>query len=614
MQPVYGKRRAARAALGAACLALGALAAAGPARASPSIVEWSVGRRREPEAARDRADIVTQLRSRPQDAGLHLRHGRLLTNEYLTHRTADWRPAAAAFEFALQLDPSLSSARLELGRLYAAVGRASLASQLFGEYVSLQPDDGAAFADLSLAALRSGDLTVALWAGRRGASLSGGAREVAAAAMAAGVLEAPDAASLQGRLSGLDPALAASVTRDVAAWRQGARLAAALPPPKLQVAAPSPVAGAPAPQAGTLPWPSVAPTTSGAMLTSDWRSCDPIAAAARAAASAALTSSTFGQSVSGGAGTTPISPQPLQPLAGPCADTPQPPMAVIEAVIVRQVDELADVRGVNLLSTLQLVARGRLRVAEERPTGTEPANNNFLTVSLPDGGLTYLMNILEDRSAQADVLAKPSLVALDRTPSLFFSGSTIAVPVIGQYSGTLQEKVIGVSLAVTPTFLSDDEMLLAVNAGRSFLEAEVDAQVDQGIQTTTNTVTANVRIRFGETLVLSGLVEREDGRIGSEVPVLGRVPGANLFLAQKTRRSTRHNVLVLLTPRRANETGQPANSDDSLLAERHDRRLADAVAALARTETPEAAQLDELARRLSRADLLDKLPITTPAR
>lgn len=612
MQRGVRERKAARLARGLP-LVLGAFLVAAPAGANPSIVEWAVSRRTEPEAARERAEVVAQLRARPQEAGMHLRHGRLLVQEYLAHRSADWRPAAAAFEFALQLDPSLATARLELGRLYAAVGRTGVAQQVLAEYVSLQPGDAAALADLSVAALRSGDLTVALWAGRKAAALSGGAHETAAAALAAGAVGAPDAASLLERLRGLDAARAAAVSRDVAAWRQGAAIAAVLPQPAPQVTA-APLAPAPAPSAAATPWPQTGATPAGGpMLTADWRACDPIAAAARAAALSSL-STTLSQSTSGYSNSTaaPIAPQPLPPLAGPCADTPRPPMAVIEAVIVRQVDEISETRGINLLSTLELVARGRLRIAEERPAGSAPANNNFLTVSLPDGGLNYLLDILDDRSVRADVLAKPSLVALDRTPSLFFSGATITVPVTSQYSGSLQEKVVGVSLAVTPTFLSEDEMLLAVNAGRSFLETELDAHVDQGIQTTTNTVTANVRMRFGETLVLSGLIEREDDRFRTETPLLGRLPLGNLFLAQRVRSSTRHNVLVLLTPRRANETGQNRNVDDSLLPERHDRRLADAVAALARAETPEAAALDELARGLIRADLLDKLPITPP--
>lgn len=612
MQRGYCRRRDAGAARSVA-LVLAVAAAAQPALANPSLVEWGVGRPAEREAARERTELVGQIRQRPQDAGLHLRHARLLARDYLRHRSADWRPAAAAFEFAVQLDPTLTEARRELGRFYAAVGRAGLAEQTLAEYVSLQGGDGAAFGDLARAALRSGDLAVALWAGRKAASLSGRPEELEAAALVSGALAAADADPLMARLQSLDPARAARVARDVAAWRSGANLAAALPTPPPQ-AVPAAAPQAPAPTALNIPatsWPGTAtPALAGPALTADWRACDPIAAAARAATYSSYSTTSYVQNSSySTASTTPLGPQALPPLAGPCAYTPHPPMAVIEAVIVRQVDETSESRGINLLSTLQLVARGRLRIAEERASGLGSTTSNFLTLSLPDNGLTYLLDILDDRTIRTDVLAKPSLVALDRTPSLFFSGSTISVPISGQYSSSLEEKVIGVSLAVTPTFLSDDEMLLAVNAGRSFLENGLDAQLEQGIQTSANSVTANVRMRFGETLVLSGLIEREEDATTSETPLLGRLPLGSLFLAERDRRSLRHNLVVLLTPRRPNESGQ-GQTDDSLLPERHDRRLAEAVAALARAETPEAAALDDLSRRLARADLLDKLPIT----
>ncbi|WP_334161179.1 hypothetical protein [Phenylobacterium sp.] len=557
MVGIAGRARRGLAARLALILAASA-AAAGPAAARGALDDGSDG------GSRGRAALVAELRARPQDAQAHLRHARLLSRDFRARDTADWRPAAAAYEFALQLDPSLSAARLELGRLYAQVGRAGLAQQTLAEYVSLEGGDASGFADLALAALRSGDLAVALWAGRKAAALSPGLPETAAAATVAGALDAPDAAALMDRLRGLDPARAASVARDVAAWRQGARLAAAQ-------------------------------------------------RAAQASASSVYASSSASAYATGsGAGGSSLTPQPLSALPGPCADTPRPAMAVIEAVIVRQVDESSAARGVNLLSALQLVARGRIRVAEERPAGTPTQNNNYLTLSLPDGGISYLLDILDDTTSRADVLARPSLVALDRTPSLFFSGSTISVPLASQYASSLEEKTIGVSLAVTPTFLSDDEMLLAVAAGRSYLEDQLDAQLDQGIQTTSNSVAANVRIRFGETLVLSGLTEREDDRTASEIPLVGRLPVAGLFAARRVDRRLRHNLLVLLTPRRPNETGPDHQGADSLLPVRYDRRLAEAVAALARAETPEAAALDDLARRLARADLLDKLPLTPP--
>ncbi|MFN3582877.1 hypothetical protein [Phenylobacterium sp.] len=560
-----------------ALAALACLSLAAPAAANPHIGEWSEGRAAEPQTARERAALIAELRLRPQDAHHHLAYARLLAKEFLDRRNADWRPAAAAYEFALQLDPSLSAARAELGRLYAAAGRPHLAVQLLAEHVAVAPSDAQALTDLSLTALRTGDLALALWAGRKAATLSGDIPALEAAALSAGAAAAPDADSLLARLRAAQPAKAEAVARDAASWRQAATLA--------QASLPQPAAAAPA----ALPAPGSAPA--------DWRACQ-----------AASPSASSGYPAYPGQTTQTLGPQPMAALPAPCVGV-EPPMAVIEAVIVRQRDEAQSARGVNLLNSLELVARGRLRISEETAPGGQPINTNYLTVSLPDNGITYLLDILDDQAFRTEVLAKPSLVALDRTPSVFFSGATITIPISGQYSGSLQEKAVGVSLAVTPTFVSDDEMLLAVNAGRSFLEPGLEAELEQGIQTTTNSVSANVRLRFGETLVLSGLAEREDSRDSTEVPGLSRIPGLNLFLASRQTRRLRNNMVVLLTPRRPNETSR-RDSDDSLLPRRYDRRLAEAVGRLARQETPEAAALDTLSAQLAAADLTDKLPVT----
>lgn len=547
-----------------------ATAASSPTHAQVTVDDWSPPRRLEP-AARAQARLVAELRTRPQDADAHLRYGRSLARELETGRISDWRQAAAAFEFALQLDPTLPTARAELGRVYAFAGRSRLAEQLLAEHLAVQGGDAPALADYALAALRNGDLAQALWAARAAAGLSGARGPLTAAAMATGIAGSTDAPDALARLRRLDSGAGDRVAADIAAWRRAAALALALAPAQSPIAAP----------------PSVAPSAT------DWRACDP--AAANAGNYSAYTSTTQ-----------PLGPQPLAALPAPCAGAPPPAMVVIEAVIVRQRDESSDLRGVNLLSTLQLVARGRFDVS-----GRDPATQGkgFLTLSLPDNGLTYLLDILDDRTARTEVLAKPSLVALDRSPSVFFSGATLTVPVSGQYSSTLQEKAIGVSLSVTPTFVSDGEMLLAVNAGRSFLEDGLDAQLDQAIQTTTNNVSANVRLRFGETLVLSGLVERESLGQRSAVPGLGRMPIGNLLLSSRTRQTLRNNVIVLLTPRRPDEGGARPEGDDSLLPVRYDQRLAEAFAANARQQTPEAGSLDDLGQALRRADLLTRLPL-----
>ncbi|QPQ54756.1 hypothetical protein IC614_10575 [Allosphingosinicella flava] len=552
-----------------------------PAGAQPRLQEWRPVRGSEPALDHQRKTLIAQLRSRPQDANLHLNYGRLLAADYIGRRKADWRAAAAAYEMALELDPSLSTARLELGRFYAHVGRFKLAAQLLAEHVAVQSGDLGAFGDLGLTGLRAGDFTLAAWAARK-ASGSPDNETRLKSGFVLSALNLPEGAQLLQGVEG-----AARAAGDAVYWQNAAALSlVAAAPPK----------GPAYSLEGAIPQVGGTPSSQGSAAVTDWRTCDNQPALSQ--------NSSFSQ-YGGNSGS--IGPSPLPPLPSPCAGQQPPRMAYIEAVIVRQREETNDSRGINLLNTLQVVANGRLRLGEERPGGTATSYPNFLTISLPANGLSYFLDILDNGSLRTDVLARPSLVALDRTPSIFFSGATITVPVSGQYSGTLQEKAIGVSLAVTPTFLSDDELLLAVDAGRSFLQPEIEADLEQGIQTGTNSVTANVRMRFGETLILSGLVEREDERETSKVPGLGDIPILNLAFKNKINRKLNNQVIILLTPRQPNASGS-GPADDSNFAKRYDGRLAAALRRVAQQETPEADKLDGLARAFIAADLLDKLP------
>lgn len=63
-------------------------------------------------------------------------------------------------------------------------------------------------------------------------------------------------------------------------------------------------------------------------------------------------------------------------------------------------------------------------------------------------------------------------------------------------------------------------------------------------------MTANALLRFGETMVLSGLREREVSSAASGVPVLNQVPIIQYLFNRKVESDYAKHILVLVTPRR----------------------------------------------------------------
>ena len=86
-------------------------------------------------------------------------------------------------------------------------------------------------------------------------------------------------------------------------------------------------------------------------------------------------------------------------------------------------------------------------------------------------------------------------------------------------------------------------------------------------ETSKTTVNAQVVMEFGETVILSGLSEKETSRIRDGVPGLQDVPIVQYAFSQSDTRDFQRSVLVLLTPRRSqyvyrSKNGQPAQQPD----------------------------------------------------
>jgi hypothetical protein len=151
------------------------------------------------------------------------------------------------------------------------------------------------------------------------------------------------------------------------------------------------------------------------------------------------------------------------------------------------------------------------------------------------------------------VIARPTLTALDRIPSTFYSGGVITAGLNGGGVSGAQVTNIptGVSLSITPTFIDDDTMMLAVKVSRSYVSGSLpQGGFNAGISTEQHAVTANVRVKYGETLILDGLASRQINGSQDGVPVLQDIPIIQYLFNQKLQTQYSENVIVMVTPRR----------------------------------------------------------------
>ncbi len=248
-----------------------------------------------------------------------------------------------------------------------------------------------------------------------------------------------------------------------------------------------------------------------------------------------------------------------------------PKMVLVDVAIIRTEENRSSRQGVNLLSGLQATLTGTLyeynyqRGKSDGSTSTGTNVSHTINPTFTLAGLTYNLNIFNDGVERAEVLARPSLLAVENKTSEFFSGGVWHVQLTSSLTyGTIEQVPIGINLKVTPQFLDDELVMIDVSAERSFLE-ERSAEVGFTAfsETTKTSVAATAKLRFGETLILSGLSENENNRQRDGVPVLDRVPGLQYLFSQRTEETVKRSVLILLTPRKARFLEGPSTAESA---------------------------------------------------
>jgi type II secretory pathway component GspD/PulD (secretin) len=240
-----------------------------------------------------------------------------------------------------------------------------------------------------------------------------------------------------------------------------------------------------------------------------------------------------------------------------------PRMLMVDVVLLSTQELMSTSKGINLLNalTLQLGSVAGNVAAYSRVISSSALGSAAATVStnitraVTVPALSYSLNIANANNSFNEVLARPTLAAIEGLPSEFFSGTNLSAGVVStsQQGGTTivpLDKRFGIKLAVTPTFLSQGRVQLKVDAQRTSLNASSEnPRVAYQIEVGETTANANVVMNLGETLVLSGLSEKSSSSTRDGVPGLQDVPGLQYLFSSKKTNDLQRSVLILVTPR-----------------------------------------------------------------
>lgn len=184
-----------------------------------------------------------------------------------------------------------------------------------------------------------------------------------------------------------------------------------------------------------------------------------------------------------------------------------------------------------------------------------------LVLSAASESVSVLVRALEQQN-RLEVLARPHIMTMDNQPGFIQVGERVPridssqLTVQGTINNTVLENV-GIILSVTPRISPDGMVVLAIQAERSLVGPEAEGipisisangDVIRSPKIETQTATAVVSARSGQTIVLGGLIDKRTLTISRKVPLLGDIPVLGALFRFDTFDQSRNELLIILTP------------------------------------------------------------------
>lgn len=178
------------------------------------------------------------------------------------------------------------------------------------------------------------------------------------------------------------------------------------------------------------------------------------------------------------------------------------------------------------------------------------------------------LNALISRG-KAKVLATPRIITIPGKEASIFIGDHIPVQTekhdnSGSYMST-EYLDAGIKLQYTPLVSSDGRMVTAqvhTEVSTPILISEL-----HNYRITSRTADTNVRMFSGETLVIGGLINEEEQNSLQKVPFLGDLPLLGNLFKSRTKKRSKVEVLLLLTPHITEAGVSPAIYNQALSRE-----------------------------------------------
>jgi len=171
---------------------------------------------------------------------------------------------------------------------------------------------------------------------------------------------------------------------------------------------------------------------------------------------------------------------------------------------------------------------------------------------------------LGERNGQVSTLANPNLTALSGETGTFLAGGEIPIPVSqGLGAVSVEYKQYGISLAYTPTVLSDGRISLRVRPEVSQLTSAGAVQINGTTipALSTRRAETTVELGSGQSFMIAGLLQNNHNNSIDSAPGLGDMPILGALFRSNSFQRNETELVIVITPYLV----KPVNANDIVL-------------------------------------------------
>jgi len=174
-----------------------------------------------------------------------------------------------------------------------------------------------------------------------------------------------------------------------------------------------------------------------------------------------------------------------------------------------------------------------------------------------------------ETNGRTQVLSAPSLVVMNNQPAQIQVGDNIPISQTTVNTGdadttlsSVEYVQTGVILDVVPRINPGGLVYMDIQQQVSDADSTTSADSNGNPRISTRSVSTQVAVQSGQTVLLGGLIKQDNSDPVSAVPYLGRIPGLRWLFGNTSKSKDRTELIVLITPKVITSSSQARQVTD----------------------------------------------------